>query len=169
MMLNTIGKNIPDVTSGFQNKIKLFVFKGLHLYIGNNVETAVIENMIVCTRLYRKSLLPSFAVNNIIKGLPNYGHDGFAKVIEDRKTQRSISLLVLAKFTGTILKQIEQICDEAVEQYSSFHCQKNRTIQNIQQTMQTSTVMSNMTIAWVYITSRIVRFPRIISLLQGIE
>ena len=48
MVLKTIVKMTPAVTSVLQNKIKLFAPKGLCLCIGKNVETAVIENMAIC-------------------------------------------------------------------------------------------------------------------------
>ena len=83
MMLNTIVRITPDVASGLQNKTKLFALKNLRLYDGENGETAVMENMAVCTCLFGKDLLPSDAVKDIITGLSLCDHENFSKVLED--------------------------------------------------------------------------------------
>ena len=86
MMLNTIVKITADVASDLQRKIKLFATKGLHLYVGENIEIVVIEMVAICMRLSKWDLLPSDVVNDIIKGLSLCGHAAFAKVFEDFKT-----------------------------------------------------------------------------------
>ena len=120
MMLDTIVNITDDVAAALQKKIKSFADKGLRGVVGENVETACVEVMAVCTRLAEKDLLPKDSVNDIITGLSKCTHKGFSKIFEDFKTSRSNSLMSNVALPGTVLEQINLIFEEALSQYASF-------------------------------------------------
>ena len=120
MMLDTIIHITDDVASALQQKIKEFAAKGLMSYKGENVESARVELVAICTRLEEKTLLPADSVNDIIKGLAKCSHPGFAKIFDDFGSARRNTLMGGVTLTGTTLEQIHTVLDAADEQYASF-------------------------------------------------
>ena len=120
MALDAMVRVDQNVAEALQAKLKSFGEKGLHTFVGENVESARIENLAISTRLDEMNMLPTNAAEDVLSGLSKASHPGFAKIFTDFKSTTLTTLTSASTLTCTVIEQVEQIWDEADRLYASF-------------------------------------------------
>lgn len=110
-----------NVISALTKYLTKFKDHGLLKIKGENVSTAKLALLAVCTRLSDSDRLPHDAVNDIIEGLSKVTHSEFKDVFKNFKLTRVNSLLGGAgQISGSKMEQIEQVLEAAETLYNKY-------------------------------------------------